>query len=91
MNVISSTCPHTKERTIVQLASKMTVDGIKGGSGLTINSLTGTDADMRPFFDQLRSKLSSDVGIWTQVVYVSDYESSDLALQYRSLKHSRRL
>ena len=36
VNAIISTCPHTKERTIIQLTSKMKVDGMKGKSELTI-------------------------------------------------------
>ena len=48
----------------------------------SINSLSVMDVDIRPFFNQLRSIISSDVGIWTQVTYSDDYESSALWLQH---------
>ena len=52
-----------------------------------LNSLTGNGAYMHHFLNYFRSRLSSDVGICTQVTYDSDYESSALALQHTSLKH----
>ena len=36
MNVIISTCPRTKEKTIIPISSKIKVDGMKGESELTI-------------------------------------------------------
>ena len=46
---------------------------------------------MHNFLKYLRSILSSDVGIQTQVTYVGDYESSALVLQYQRLNHPRSL
>ena len=54
-----------------------------------LNSLMCTDADMRLFFYYFCSRVSSDVGIWTQVAYVSEYASSALVLQHKSLNYPR--
>ena len=56
-----------------------------------VNSITGKGAYMGHFLNWLLSRVSSDVGIWTQVTSDGDYESSALALQHRSLKHLRSL
>ena len=56
-----------------------------------VNSLKGKGAYMCHFLNYLHSRVSSDVGIWTEVTYASDYKSSVLALQHRSLKYSRSL
>ena len=51
-------------------------------SGFAFNNTPGMAPDMAPIFDQLCSRLSSDVSIWTQVTYGGDYKSSALTLQY---------
>ena len=41
-----------------------------------INSLTGMDVDLRPFFDELHSRLRIYVNIWTPETCGNDYERS---------------
>ena len=54
-----------------------------------VNSLTGTGAYTRHFFDELHWRLTIYVNIRTPTTYLSDYESSAFWLQHRFINHPR--